>query len=282
MPSRRAFLGTALCLGLSAAACYTSEVARTRAYHPSDADVSVTRIVHGSVIVDFRETHILVDPWYTPSPPLGPREPIGLAIESLPPIRGILITHKHDDHYDETALRNFPNKSIRVVARRGLGAGIKALGYQDVVELEDWEQSQIGSVVLTAVPARHGVDENGYVLTNGGATLYLAGDTQFDERQFREIAKRFPKLDGALLPVGGIRIMGRRLDMSPDEAADAAVILKAGNVIPYHYGLTGPFPFATYASSAAEKFRTALEQRSTGAGASVVILEPGESWHHYR
>ena len=61
----------------------------------------------------------------------------------------------------------------------------------------------------------------------------------------------------------------------------AAVILKAGHVIPYHYGLTGPFPFVTYASSPAEKFRRKLEARSPGAGASVVVLESGESWHHY-
>ncbi len=282
MPGRNLVLAAGVWFSTALAACYSPEVARTRAFHPSDADLSITRIVHGSAVLSFRDTHILLDPWYTPHPPLGPREPIGLALESLPAIRGILITHKHDDHYDENVLRNFSDKSVRVVARKGLETELESFGYQDVVELDDWEQSQIGSVLLTAVPADHGVPENGYVLASGPVTLYVAGDTLFDERRFRDVAARFPNLDAALLPVGGIRIMGRKLDMNPEEAAEAALLLKARHWIPYHYGMTGPFPFVTSASDAAEKFRKELERRSPGAGASVVVLETGESWHHYR
>src|SRR5712691_8772788 len=58
-------------------------------------------------------------------------------------------------------------------------------------------------------------------------------------------ASRFPKLDAALLPIGGARILGRRLDMNPEEAADAFRILRPGHVIPFHYGLTGPWLFLT-------------------------------------
>ena len=76
-------------LGLGVAACYTPTVARTRTYHPSDADLSITRIVHASAVIDFPETRILLDPWYSPTPPLGPDEPIGISLENLPPMRGI-------------------------------------------------------------------------------------------------------------------------------------------------------------------------------------------------
>jgi len=271
-------------LGLGVAACYTPTVARTRTYHPSDADLSITRIVHASAVIDFPETRILLDPWYSPTPPLGPDEPIGISLENLPPMRGILITHKHDDHFDAQTLREYPDKSLSVIVPKGTGlaALLREMGYQSVTELDPWERSQLGSVIVTAVPARHRVTENGYVLQANSVTLYIAGDTLFDEQAFREIAKLFPSIDAALLPVGGIRILGRRLDMTPEEAAEAFGILHPGHAIPYHYGLTGPFPFVTSASKAAKTFQDAVAAKDDQARSAVVVLDPGESWHHYR
>src|SRR5262245_50419826 len=276
------FVATLL-LALPLAACYTPTISRTRAYHPSDADLTITRLVHGSAVIDFRETRILLDPWYSPTPPLGPSEDVGISLENLPPMRGILITHQHDDHFDAETLRDYPNKELRVIVPPGLGATIRAMGYEDVVELDQWDRSQIGSAIVTAVPARHDVPEDGYVLQGNGVTLYVAGDTAFDEKLFHEVAARFPEIDVALLPVGGIRSFGHRIDMTPDEAADAYKILQPAHVIPYHYGLTGPFPFVTSASDPEKTFQTDI----TGASGKhnkgvVVILQPGESWHHYR
>jgi L-ascorbate metabolism protein UlaG (beta-lactamase superfamily) len=269
-------------LALATLGCYTPTVERNRAYHPSDADLTVTRIVHGSAVIDFPETKILLDPWYNPTPPLGPSETIGLSVENLPPMRGILITHTHDDHFDAATLQDYPNKSVRVIVPRGLGAQVRAMGYDDVAELDQWDRSQIGSVIVTAVPARHRVLENGYVLQGNSVTLYVAGDTRFDEEMFRQIRGRFPTIDAALLPVGGIRIMGEQLDMTPEQAADAFEILKPEHAIPYHYGLTGPMPFFLAASDPEKTFQSTVTKHDKGAANAVVILEPGGSWHHYR
>jgi L-ascorbate metabolism protein UlaG (beta-lactamase superfamily) len=277
-----AFAAT-LFLGSLIPACYAPTVARTRTYHPSDADLSVTRLVHGSAVIDFRETRVLLDPWYSPTPPLGPDEDVGISLENLPVMRGILITHKHDDHFDAETLREYPNKELRVVLPRGLGPSVRAMGYGEVVELEAWERSQIGSALVTAVPSRHNVPELGYVLQGNGLTLYVAGDTEFDAKLFQDIASRFPTIDVALLPVGGIRLFGRRLDMDPNEAAEAFAILRPAHVIPYHYGLTGPFPLVTAASKPAQSFASTVAGSSEKlAKGTVVILQPGDSWHHYR
>ena len=271
-----------LALGFSLTACYTPTVNPTRTYHPSDADLSITRIVHASAIIDFRETRILLDPWYSPTPPLGPAETIAVSLENLPSLRGILITHKHDDHFDPETLRNYPDKSVRVIVPRGLGAALRTMGYEDVVELGEWERSQIGSVIVTAVPALHRVPENGYVLQANSVTLYVAGDTRFDQTMFERIASFFPTIDAALLPIGGIRIFFRRLDMSPEQAADAFEILHPGHVIPYHYGLRGPFPFFMSASDPTKSFTEALVAEDEQARDAIVVLETGQSWHHYR
>ncbi|MGH7822139.1 MAG: MBL fold metallo-hydrolase, partial [Candidatus Binatia bacterium] len=150
------------------------------------------------------------------------------------------------------------------------------------VEVDAWERTQVGSVIVTAVPASHGAREVGYVLREDSLTVYVAGDTRFDEDQFRSIAQAFPSIDAALLPVGGIRIFGRRLDMGPEEAARAAAILKPRRVIPYHYGLTGPFPFVLAPATPAKTFVEALRQGEAAATGQAVVLQPGESWHHYR
>jgi L-ascorbate metabolism protein UlaG (beta-lactamase superfamily) len=83
-----------------------------------------------------------------------------------------------------------------------------------------------------------------------------------------------------VLPVGGIRIFGRRLDMNPNEAAAAVKILKPSRVIPSHYGLTGPFPFVFSSSEPASEFSKLVQAKVPAT--QVIVLQPGESWHYYR
>jgi L-ascorbate metabolism protein UlaG (beta-lactamase superfamily) len=274
-------LGLALA-ALAAAACYAPRVDIQRTYHPSDADMAITRIVHGSLILEFRGTRILVDPWYSPTPPLGPGETIGIAPDKLPSVRGILLTHKHSDHFDKQTLSALGDKSVRVVVPKGLGKRVEDLGYTDVVELEPWERSQIADVVVSSVPARHRAVENGYILQANGITTYLAGDTTFDPSLFWSILEGFPKIDVAILPIGGIRIVGRKLDMNPDEAARAFGLLKPDRVIPYHYALVGPFPLVYAPSEPEADFLEAMKERHPGKEGAVVRLVPGESWHYYK
>lgn len=260
--------------------CYSPTVVRQRSYHPSDADLTITRIVHGSFVADFGTTRILVDPWFAPTPPLGQREPIGIPLDRIPGIRGVLLTHGHSDHFDRNTLENYPDKSIRIVTVRGLGPELRAMGYADVVEVDPWERTQIGSVLVTPVPAAHDVPEVGYVLQANGVTAYFAGDTRYDEGQLNGIAQAFPVLDVAVLPVGGVRVFGRRLDMDAEEAAAALRLLSARRAIPSHYGLAGPFPLVLGDSEAPARFSAAA--RSAAPQTEVVTLEPGESWHYYR
>ena len=274
-------LATIALVLLAVAGCYAPRVDLQRTYHPSDADLAVTRIVHGSVILDFRGTRILVDPWYSPTAPLGPGESIGIAPDKLPPVRGILITHEHSDHFDTNALKSFRDKTARVVVPRGLGGEVRELGYDDVVEMEHWERTEIGGVVVNSVPAKHRVAENGYVLQGNGVTAYLAGDTAFSPRIFWSVIEGFPEIDVALLPIGGFRVLGRRLDMSADEAARAVGILSPKRVIPYHYAMIGPFPVVLGPADPVTDFYDAIRERHPEREPTIVHLQPGESWHYY-
>jgi len=86
---RRVLAGAALVL---VAACAPVPVPRRSVYHPSDADLSVTRIVHGSVIIEMHGTRVLVDPWFHSGWVTRQDEPLGLVPEGLPSFAAVLIS----------------------------------------------------------------------------------------------------------------------------------------------------------------------------------------------
>jgi len=273
----RILLLAAACLATS---CAAVPVSRRSAFHLSDADLSITRIVHGAVILEMRGTRVLVDPWFHSGVVVRQREPLGLTPDGLPSLAAVLLTHRHADHFDPQALRALAASVPEVVARPELHERLVALGFRQVTDLDWWERTQIGSLEVTAVPARHSVPENGYVLEAGGVRAYVAGDT----REFAElvdVATRFPRPDAALLPIGGARLLGIQREMGPAEAARAAALLDARRVIPIGYGEHGGFPVRWHARHPTDSFVAECEKRGIER-ARVVVLEPGESWHYYR
>jgi L-ascorbate metabolism protein UlaG (beta-lactamase superfamily) len=95
-----------------------------------------------------------------------------------------------------------------------------------------------------------------------------------------DIATRFPRLDAALLPVGGERFLGFLREMGPVDAARAAAVLDARRLIPIGYGKSGGFPLRWFAARPVQRFIEECRKRGIEA-ARVVALEPGESWHYY-
>jgi L-ascorbate metabolism protein UlaG (beta-lactamase superfamily) len=263
-----------------AAGCAALPQPRSSPYHRADADVSVTRIVHGSAIVEMRDTRVLVDPWFHASWITRHREPLGLVPEALPELAAVLLTHTHRDHFDPHTLRDLARAVPLAVGPPRTGARLRDLGFRTVVELGWWERTTVGRMVVTAVPADHAVRENGYVLETDGVTLYAAGDTRwFDE--LVDVATRFPDLDVALLPVGGLRLLGVRREMGPADAARATALLKPRRVIPIGYGARSVYPLWWYAWSPVDRFREAAGEAGIGPE-RIVVLEPGESWHYVR
>ena len=274
---RRVLAGAALVL---VAACAPVPVPRRSVYHPSDADLSVTRIVHGSVIIEMHGTRVLVDPWFHSGWVTRQDEPLGLVPEGLPSFAAVLITHEHSDRFDPRALRELAATVPEVVAPYELHERLTALGFTRVTDLGWWDSTSIGDLTVTAVPARHSAPENGYVLEAHGTSVYVAGDTRYFP-ELVDVATRFPHLDAALLTVGGERVLGVRREMGPDEAARAAEVLGASHLIPVGYAERWVFPLRWYALHPVKRFVD--ECRDRGIDRSrIVILEPGESWHYYR
>jgi L-ascorbate metabolism protein UlaG (beta-lactamase superfamily) len=261
------------------ASCSAVPPPRRSPYHPADADLSVTRIVHASLIVEMRGTRLLVDPWFYSGFVMRQKEPLGLTPTDLPGAAAVLLTHEHGGHTDDAALRLLAESVPEAIAPARLHDRLRGLGFARVTQLGWWESASVGDVRITAVPAAHPVPQNGYVLEAHGVSAYLGGDTrEFDE--LPEVAERFPHLDVALLPVGGERLLGLSRTMGPTQAAAAAAILGARRLIPIGYGKDGGFPLRWFARQPVPSFIEACRKEGIGAD-RIVTLEPGESWHYF-
>ncbi|MET7767193.1 MBL fold metallo-hydrolase [Nocardia sp. NPDC005366] len=225
--------------------------------------VIMTRIVHASVVLDFGGARILTDPWLSERRFYRHGEPRSVAAAShLPELAGVVISHGHYDHCDLDALAGYPDKSVPFAVVRGLGARVRAAGFADVVELDPWQSTHLGPVEVTAAPAAHGVREITFVLRGDGAEIFFGADT-LRIAELDEIARRFPKLDLALLPTNGLRIrpaLNRQVVMDADQAAELTRVLRPRLAVPIHYAFTsGPLGdrFMTKADRDPEHFRAA-------------------------
>ena len=186
-----------------------------------EGDVEITFIGHGTLMLSWGETVIHVDP-------------VGeyADYQEMPGASLVLVSHQHGDHLDVSAVGAVRRGGTVVIAPPICSEhldGARILG--------NGQTTSAHGVEVEAVPAyniRHTRDGrtpfhprgegNGYILTLGEKRLYLAGDTE-NIPEMRD----FGRVDIAFLP------MNLPYTMTPEMAAEAARMLQAGIVYPYHF-----------------------------------------------
>ena len=167
----------------------------------------------------------------------------GVPVEQLPKIDAALVSHNHYDHLD---LPTLAAVGVPIVAGRGTSRNLGSSGLP-CTELDWWGSTRVGPVTVHFVPAQHwsrrGLrDTNqalwgGFVIEGSSARIYHSGDTaSFDG--FKEIGRRFPQLDAAMLPIGAYdpAWFMERQHMNPEQAVQAFVDLGARNFLAMHWG----------------------------------------------
>src|SRR5215468_1413714 len=201
---------------------------------------TVTRVAHACVVLDFAGRRLLTDPWFSERPGYYRCEPLAITPERLPELAGVLVSHGHYDHFDLTAFAAYPDHEVPFVVKRGLAARVRRAGFPNVIEVDPWEQANLGDLRVTAAPARHSVPEVSFVVEGAGQRAFFGGDT-LRIPALDEVARRYPRIDLALLPVNGLAIrpaFNRQIVMTAEEAAELAGVLRPLVAVPIHYAYT--------------------------------------------
>lgn len=209
-------------------------------------EIVVTWVGHSTLLVQLGTLNILTDPiWSDRASPwraIGPRRLVepGVAIDALPPIDVVLLSHNHYDHLDAWTVRTLASThtEARWIVPLRLGKLVSSLGASAVEELDWWEERQLGDATIGCTPARHfsartPLDRNrtlwcGYTVATGGRRFYYAGDTGVHP-EFARIGERFGPFDVSALPIGAYepRWFMRPVHIDPDEAVTAFRALHA-------------------------------------------------------
>lgn len=182
-------------------------------------DYTATWVGHSTVLLQFGGLNILTDPIFSqrafPVQWAGPRRIMDPAVplEALPPLDIVLLSHTHYDHLDRPSVRRLAkaHPAATWVTALGVGAYIREWGVREIVELDWWQQTSVGSLRVTATPARHFSarrigDRNrtlwcGFAFELNGVRALFAGDTAYHP-EFGEVGARYGPFDLVMLPIG--------------------------------------------------------------------------------
>jgi N-acyl-phosphatidylethanolamine-hydrolysing phospholipase D len=203
----------------------------------SATDFAATWIGHSTVLLQFGGLNVLTDPVFSPrSFPVqwtGPRRIVdpALALDALPPLDIVLLSHSHYDHFDKPAVKRIARAHPRATwaVPLGLGTYLRGFGVREIIELDWWQQAEILSVRVTATPARHFSarrigDRNkslwcGFAFEFRGKRAYFAGDTAYHP-EFGEIGAKCGPFDFVMIPIGAYdpRWFMHVVHVDPEEA----------------------------------------------------------------
>ncbi len=216
---------------------------------------TVTWVGHATLLMQTENLTFLTDPIWSsrpsPIPGIGPSRFVdpGLALDDLPPIDFVLISHNHFDHLDLPTLRDLAkrNDQTQFIVPLGNGDLLRGAGISNIQEL-DWGQTTvIDGATIYCLPAQHwskrSLNDAHKALWSSWAVIgeqrrfYFAGDTGYFSG-FEDIGQKLGPFDLVAMPIGAYEpsAMMREAHMNPEEAVRAAQDLGAKTVLAMHFG----------------------------------------------
>ena len=252
----------------------------------------ITYIGHATLLLEVAGTRVLTDPNFDPALGrfLARVSAPGIALDALPKLDAILVTHAHADHLSFASLDALP-RDIPLLAPPPIAQWLRKLGYSHAEPLAPGASEKVGGISVYAQAARHvgaryAVDRwrsaaNMYLLDAGTSSTLFAGDTALTDTTHRIAEERIAgagrRLDVAMLPIGYApwwKPGFRRGHLSSDDALTLFERLNARYLIPYHWGTFNHVTSTAF--DASERLRRLVPQHARGS--DVKIIEPGQTF----
>ncbi len=174
-----------------------------------------------------------------------------IELDQLPQLDFVLLSHLHEDHFDRLVAKKL-DKGVPIVTVPKAAKVLHKKGFRVTYGLDTWQTITMAKgeqqVHITSMPGTHGPGPLGKMLPpvmgsmlefepSPGKTamrLYITGDTLI-HNHLKEIPKRYPDIDLALLHLGGTTFFGVMLTMDAKQGVRAIRLINPHEAIPIHY-----------------------------------------------
>lgn len=260
----------------------------TRFASPPPSGLRITWLGHSTLLLEQDGHRILTDPvwgertspvtWAGPSRWYAPP----LALDRLPQIDAVLISHDHYDHLDYPTITKLADADTKFLAPLGVAEHLVYWGVPEsrIVELDWWEETTIGGLRIVCTPARHAsgrtpFDQNdtlwaSYALLGPEHRVWFSGDTGLFPA-LSEIGERLGPFDLTMIEAGAYGAAWPDWHLGPEQAVRAHEMVRGRMLLPVHWGL---FDLAYHGwTEPIERVLLAAD----AAGVEVITPRPGQS-----
>jgi L-ascorbate metabolism protein UlaG (beta-lactamase superfamily) len=219
-----------------------------------DTITKITWFGHSALLVEIDGKKIFLDPMLgnvpAPHPWLGSNrfnDTLPLAIENIPNLDAVIISHDHYDHLDYGSIKKLNDRVNHFYVPLGVGAHLISWGVSEnkITEMDWWESTLLEGITLTATPSRHfsgrGVTDrfrtqwSSWVIQGKKDAIYFSGDSGYDTH-FKEIGDKFGPFDIVIMECGQYDEQWPLIHMMPEETVKATIDVKGKLLLPIHWG----------------------------------------------
>lgn len=255
---------------------------------PPESGLRATWLGHCTTLIEIDGYRVLFDPVWgdhiSPFTWAGPERfyEMPLALEELPEIDAIAISHDHYDHLDHPTIVKLKDRNLKWFVPLGVGAHLEYWGVPagNVIELDWWDEGQAGGLTLTLTPARHFsgrsilmADQNetlwgGWAVTGTKHRVFFSGDTALHP-ELAEIGERLGPFDLTMIDTGAYDELWPDVHLGPEQAVIANQLVRGKVMLPVGWGT---FDLANHAwTEPVERAIVAAAERNV----ALVTPEPG-------
>jgi L-ascorbate metabolism protein UlaG (beta-lactamase superfamily) len=255
---------------------------------PPESGLRITWLGHSTMLIELDGHRVLTDPvWSDRVSPLtwvGPHRwyPPLIALDQLPKLDAVLISHDHYDHLDHRTLIAMKDLDTKFIVPLGVGAHLEYWGIapEKIVEVDWWDRTRFGDLEIVATPVRHA---SGRFLHDKDATLWasyallgpqhrawFSGDSGLFTA-LEDIGEKLGPFDVTMIEVGQYHRAWPDWHLGPEQALTAHRVVRGKVFFPMHWGLVN----LAYHAWTEPIERAVLASRTTAA--SIVTPRPGQS-----